>query len=147
MHQDRSQPRHSPLRSNSNSRSPARQAQLEDNQTRMRKSQERIASILGLDRNSMTRPAGVGPMASGRFAAQNQSISQLLHSRREGSSNGHPYKRDPVDRASQERQPVHHTPSIGTDPSAGEGQFATSMVRQSLADLKNRLNTMRQEKQ
>ena len=139
--------RSSPLRSKSHSRSPARQAQLDDNQTRMRKSQERIASILGLDRAALARPAaGVGALPSGRFAAQNQSISQLLHSRREGSSNGHPYKCDPIDRASLERQP-HHAPSIEANPSAGEGQFATSMVRQSLADLKNRLNTMRQEKQ
>ena len=87
----------------------------------MRKSQERIASILGLDKATMSRPtAGVGPMASGRFAGQNQSISQLLHSRREGNA-GHPYKRDVIDRVSQERQPYHHTHSMGTDQSAGEG--------------------------
>lgn len=52
-----------PVRSGSSSReSPYRVATFEDNQEKMRVSQERIASILGLDKHSLQRPIGPPPV-------------------------------------------------------------------------------------
>lgn len=44
------------------------------------------------------------------------------------------------------RQPYHNTEPF-TGMNSESNSMATSMVRQSLADLKQRLNQMRQEKQ
>ena len=69
---DERPPSYSPLRSKSrslsrspherrsmnHSTSPSRMQQINDNQERMRKSQERIATILGLDKNNLSRPLG-----------------------------------------------------------------------------------------
>mmetsp|Transcript_800 Transcript_800/g.1422 ORF Transcript_800/g.1422 Transcript_800/m.1422 type:complete len:145 (+) Transcript_800:136-570(+) len=67
----------SPLRHKSIGKSPKELSQEMENQERMRKSQERIAAILGIEKGPLGRPAGPA-----RAAPQNQSIQQLLESRR-----------------------------------------------------------------
>lgn len=138
----------SPLRrSRSPIRSPPNIQETSDTHQRMRKSQERIAAILGLNERGGSRPA-----VSNR--APQQSITELLASRRgEQQATTSAY--------GEERVNPHHTSGTsplrtlsadkpaytqGTDPSSNT-PFASSMVRQSLADLKTRLNLMRQEKQ
>ena len=97
--------------------------EIDDNQARMRKSQERIAAILGMDRPR----------------AHQQSIQELINQRREiGETSGYSNLRSSPLRESRSRSPLTHA--------AVEPKFDSSMVKQSLADLKDRLEIMRKEK-
>ena len=133
--------RSSPLRSKSHSKSPLRSPpkfdqHYEDNRQRMMKSQERIASLLGYNGANSNR----GP------SAHNQSIQQLLESKRSAGGLGSNYK-NLVDRShSNSKSPAMNRDIYMREPEPTT-QFATSMVRQSLADLKSRLQQMRMEKQ
>ena len=151
-------PRASPLRSPYKGPSPQRvNPGIIDNQERMRKSQERIAAILGI---------GAGPKAPGvvgRPGIQNQSIQELLNSRRAeyraGSREPTEYIKvgggSPLRDKSRSRSPQRYPGSAAVDPGrvpyhadGGQNpQFASTMVKQSLADLKDRLDLMRREKQ
>lgn len=97
----------------------------------MRKSQERIAAILGL-----------GPVSARGLGDPNRkhvsqgSIADLVNERRQ------PYHQPTAPLRTQSDQ---YSPS--KLPTAPQSLATSSMVRQSLADLKQRLNQMRMEKQ
>lgn len=98
----------------------------------MRKSQERIAAILGLGHVSAR---GLGEVANRKHVSQG-SIADLVNERRQ------PYH---VPTAPLRTQSDRYSPSeMATAP---QSLATSSMVRQSLADLKQRLNQMRMEKQ
>lgn len=117
----------------------------------MRKSQERIAQILGLG------PGGVRQPSRERLGGyQNSSIKQLLDSKRGentarlgGESQQQTYSPPRGNHALRDRSGGDRkdTGSPLRDPNVAKSQMATSMVKQSLADLKSRLSQMRAEKQ
>lgn len=144
-------PSQAPLRSRSASRSPPHLSAYEDNQERMRVSQERIASILGLDRHTLARPGGAPlrpppghPVAVEPRVDPIGRTSPYMEAGR-GRSPAMEGLEHPL-RYSREASREHPEPQLIPAP-IHEPPFATSMVKQSLADLKSRLQQMRQEKQ
>lgn len=139
-----------PLASRSVSRSPGRLSAYEDNQERMRVSQERIASILGLDKQALTRPGGapVRPPPAIPHPPALEARPELI------AASSSPYRFEPGrGRSPGLDAPVHPlrysreaSREHPADRLPGDPPFATTMVKQSLADLKSRLQQMRQEK-